>query len=72
MCVRPSPSERLLRIARVNGGKEGDEVVLWSGDRQAVLEGVKVGRQNARVWGAGVRWGTMILESACLSQEVSS
>ncbi|OCF35564.1 hypothetical protein I316_02617 [Kwoniella heveanensis BCC8398] len=61
VCVRPSAKESVLRIGlRRAGGasKEGqDEVILWDGRREEVLQAVKIRDQGARGWGGGVRWG---------------
>jgi len=62
VCVRPLPSERILRIRLDDGSTENGEVVLWQGDRPLVMRDVKVGREGARLLGPVVRWGTIFIE----------
>ena len=62
ICVRPSFEEQVLRIRLETPRKDGENVLLWSGDRRAVLDQVRVGKQNPRLLGGVVWWGTMFLE----------
>jgi hypothetical protein len=57
-CIRPIESERILRI-RLKDGSYNGEVVLWQGDRAAVLADIEVGRQSARFLGPVVRWAAI-------------
>ena len=61
-CVRPTPEERLLRIQLEGRSRRREEVVLWAGDRQGVLQDVKVDTQGARFAGGLVRWVTLFVE----------
>lgn len=51
ICIRPADEERILRI-RLDTGR----VVLWSGERSAVLHSVPVSKLDGRVWPALIRW----------------
>ncbi|RXK37883.1 hypothetical protein M231_04882 [Tremella mesenterica] len=55
LCIRPSLSERILRIRTTN------KVVIWAGDRMAVLEGVQVSGLDGRLWPGAIRWGEMYI-----------
>jgi hypothetical protein len=59
--IRPLESERILRIRLYDGTHTG-EVVLWQGDRSAVMRDMKIGREGARFLGPVVRWGTIYIE----------
>lgn len=59
VCIRPAPSERILRIRYRRGAKW--DTLLWSGDRSTVLEQVEVGTQTPRLWGAATRWMSLFM-----------
>ncbi|KAL1412161.1 hypothetical protein Q8F55_003168 [Vanrija albida] len=59
ICVNLSPLEHILRIRTKRGSKR--DVVLWSGDKEAVLQQVEVGTKVPRFWGAGTRWADLFL-----------
>jgi len=61
VCVRPTREERILRL-RMDDGTYDGEVLLWTGDRRAVLNDVRVGREGARAFGPVVRWTSMFFE----------
>lgn len=38
ICVRPAESARLLRISVQVNGQEDDEIILWRGPKEEVLQ----------------------------------
>ncbi|KAK6904319.1 hypothetical protein I203_105129 [Kwoniella mangroviensis CBS 8507] len=58
VCIRPDPSEEILRI----GTKDG--ILLFTGPREEVLRDVRVRKEDARGWKGGVRWGELFFNYA--------
>ncbi len=70
VCVQPHPSESITRIQWLLPGEETlpkkernekSRVLLWKGERQAFLDGVKTGRYAARGGETG-RWILGVIE----------
>lgn len=72
ICVRPASSEHILRLRiRPSGGSVGvEKVVLWSGDRSAVLAQVIVGTKGPRSTAALIYWGVLFLQYAPSSYHI--
>jgi hypothetical protein len=51
-----------IRVAGLRGEGGGEGVILFSGDRTEVAEGVVVGVMGARFLGGLVRWESMFLQ----------
>lgn len=60
--MRPHVDENVLRI-QLEGSKNGrGNFVLWSGDRQTVLEDVVVGTAKPITFDSLVRWVTLFIQ----------
>ncbi|WVW79316.1 hypothetical protein I302_101284 [Kwoniella bestiolae CBS 10118] len=58
VCIRPDPSEQILRIGTNDG------ILLFTGPRGEVLRDVRVQKVDARGWKGGVRWGELFFSYA--------
>lgn len=64
ICVHPRHEEQILRI-RVAGkktGEGGEGVILFSGEREEVMDGLVTGVESARFLGGLVRWESLFLQ----------
>lgn len=65
ICVHPKHDEQIVRL-RIGRNTEEDDsehgVILFSGSRREILEGVEVGRMRARFLGGLIRWESMFLK----------
>lgn len=59
VCIRPAPSEHILRIRFRRGSKW--DTILWSGERTAVLDQVHVTTHTPRLWGSATQWGSLFM-----------